>query len=273
MEVWSLKLQKKFYEQTCLDKVVNHDWEGEIKSAGNKVMIRVRPTVTVGDYTSYQDITYQDLTDDKIELQVDKQKYFAFKVDDIDQAQADINIINETTQDASEQMKITVEQDVFANVYSSATSTVDGATTLRDSSNIIDWIIDAGVALDENKVGSEGRFLIIPPWVAGMIKKSDLRDASLAGDGQSILRNGRIGMIDRFTLYVSNNLVGTKAQGTPTNCIAGTRDAISFASQFTKTETVRLQNQFGDAIRGLKVYGYQVTQPDALVHATAASTV
>ena len=76
MEVWSLKLQKKFYEQTCLDKVVNHDWEGEIKSAGNKVMIRVRPTVTVGDYTSYQDITYQDLTDDKIELQVDKQKYF-----------------------------------------------------------------------------------------------------------------------------------------------------------------------------------------------------
>ena len=28
-EVWSRKLQKKFYKTTVLDEIVNHDWEGQ----------------------------------------------------------------------------------------------------------------------------------------------------------------------------------------------------------------------------------------------------
>ncbi len=58
------------------------------------------------------------------------------------------------------------------------------------------------------------------PWVCGMIKKSELKDASLAGDGTSIVRNGRLGIIDRFTLYCSNNLAN--AAGV-TQCLAGVK--------------------------------------------------
>jgi hypothetical protein len=264
-EIWSKKLQAKFYSSTVLGAIANHDWEGEIKGAGSKVIIRAIPTVTIGDYGIGGTIDYQDLSDDKIELLIDKAKYYAFKIDDIDEVQADVPIVNMTTQDAAEQMKIVVDTDVLGNVYTDAANIM--ATTVITSTNVLAWIINAGTLLDEANVPEEGRWLVIPPWVAGMIKQSDLKDASLAGDGTSILRNGRLGMIDRFTLYNSNNiaLTGVAATG-DYHCMAGTRHFISFASQFVKTETLRLQNSFGDAVRGLKVYGYKATKPEAGVY-------
>jgi hypothetical protein len=261
-EVWSRKLQAKFYATTVFGAISNNDWEGEIQGQGAKVIIRKRPTVTIGNYQHGGTINYQDLTDEKIELLIDKAKVYAFKVDDIDRAQADINIINETTLDASEQMKITIDQDVLQNIYTDATSSI--TATVVTKTNVLEWIVDAGTLLDELNIPVNGRWLVIPPWIAGMIKKGDLKDASLAGDMTSVLRNGRLGMIDRFTIFVSNNLalVGVPATG-EYKCMAGTRDFVSFASQFVKTETLRLQDTFGDAIRGLNVYGYKVTHADS----------
>lgn len=264
-EIWSMKLQAKFYKNTVLGEIANTDWEGEIKDKGSKVHIRVRPTINIGDYTVNGDISYQDLQDDKIELLIDKAKYYAFKVDDVDKAQSDIRIINEATTDASEQMKITIDTQVLGNVYADATTAV--TSTQITKVNVLDWIVDMGTELDELNVPENGRWLVIPPWIAGMIKKSDLKDASLSGDGTSIMRNGRLGMIDRFTLYSSNSLAGSDTSGTPRHCIAGTKHAIAFASQFVKTETLRLQNTFGDAVRGLNVYGFKVVKADALVDA------
>jgi hypothetical protein len=71
---------------------------------------------------------------------------------------------------------------------------------------VLNYIVDMGTVLDERNIPETGRWLVIPPWAAGMIKKSDLRNASISGDGSSLLRNGRLGMIDRFTLYASNLL-------------------------------------------------------------------
>ncbi len=267
-EIWSKKMQAKFYASTVLGEIANHDWEGEIKGSGSKVIIRAVPTVTIGDYGIGGTINYQDLEDDKIELLIDKAKYYAFKVDDVDEMQADIPIVNKTTGDASEQMKIVVDQDVLGNVYSDAGNAL--ATTVLTEANVLKWIINAGTSLDEANIPEAGRWLVIPPWIAGMIKQSDLKSASISGDGTSIMRNGRLGMIDRFTLFNSNNLArtGTADSGT-FHCMAGTRHFISFASQFVKTETLRLQNSFGDAIRGLKVYGYKATKPEAGVYMPA----
>ena len=50
-----------------------------------------------------------------------------------------------------------------------------------------------------------------------------------------------------------------------THVLAGHPKAISFASQFTNAETVRMEATFGDSVRGLKVYGSKVVTPDALV--------
>jgi hypothetical protein len=266
-EVWSKKLQAKFYATTVFGAIANNDWEGEIQGQGAKVIIRKRPTIVVSDYEVGGTINYQDLTDEKLELNIDKAKVYAFKVDDIDKAQSDINIINQTTLDASEQTKIQIDVDILGNIYTDATSEL--ASTIVTKTNVLEWIVDAGVKLDELNIPVEGRWLVIPPWIAGMIKKGDLKDASLAGDLTSVIRNGRLGMIDRFMIYVSNNV---KLNSTTYQCLAGTRDFVCFASQYVRTETLRLQDTFGDAIRGLNVYGYKVTHADSGVSMPATKS-
>ena len=130
---------------------------------------------------------------------------------------------------------------------------------------VIGGIVTVGTVLDEANCPESGRFLVIPAWMAGLIKKSDLKDASLSGDGTSIMRNGRLGMIDRFTLYMSHNLnVVTDGSFRAFSCVAGTKMGLTFASQMTEMESIRAESTFGNVIRGLQVYGFRVVKPEAL---------
>jgi hypothetical protein len=78
-EIWSTLLNKKYYKATYWDRIANTDWQGEIAGRGSKVLIRVRPTVTVNkNYKENQKIDYQDLLDEDIELLIDHAHLFAF---------------------------------------------------------------------------------------------------------------------------------------------------------------------------------------------------
>lgn len=262
--IWSKKLNNKFYAQTCLMSIANTDWEGEIKGQGASVMIRNRPTVVINDYSVNQDMQYQDIIDEKIELLIDKAKSFSFKIDDVDSVQQDIKAMNELTQDASYQMKIAIDTHVLGAVYADASNAL--ATLTMDKTNVLDWIIDAEVKMEEANLPTDNRWLVIPPKAAGFIQKSDLKNASLSGDSKSIIRsnlnNGRLGEIGGITIYISNNLAKS---GTTYQCLAGHKSAVTFASQIVKVENLRLQTKFGDAIRGLNVYGFKTVLPSALV--------
>lgn len=259
-EVFSKKLQAKFYAQTVLSEVTTNEYEGEISGLGNKVNIRSVPAVTVADYTG--SLSYADVTSSTIELNIDKAKSYAFKVDDILREQADIDFMNEASKDAAQNMKIEIEQDVFANVAASSSLTDVNATPSNiTTSNVLGFILEAGENLDVNNIPEEDRFMIINPAVASVLKQSELRQAYLTGDSVSPLRNGFIGMVDRFKIYVSNNL--STSAGVSSG-LYGHPKAIAYASQFTNTESVRLESSFGDGVRGLAVYGYKVVLPSAL---------
>jgi hypothetical protein len=101
----------------------------------------------------------------------------------------------------------------------------------------------------------------------------DLKNVYVTGDATSIARNGQVGTIDRFTVYVSNLLpkvTGTTdtnggTSKTGYSVFAGVKEGLAFASQDTKVETLRSTVTFGDIMRGLNVYGYKVVTPKALV--------
>lgn len=296
-EVWSGKLQAKFYKSTVLAEITNNDWEGEIKGQGDKVYIRSIPTITIRSYTKGMNLVNEVPTSTPLELNIDQGQYFSVVLDDVDAVQADVKLMDMFTNDASEQMKIIIDTDVLNGVKAGAAAANKGATAGALSANInlgttfatraisktnvLDLILDMGQVLDEQDVPETGRWLVIPSWMAALIKNSDLKQAYLTGDSQSPLRNGKLGMIDRFTLYVSNCLpsaidlgsdsstggTGTAADVRGFNILAGTRDAISFASQMANVETIRAQSTFGNIVRGLNVYGYKVTKPEALVNA------
>jgi hypothetical protein len=282
-EIWSGKLQAKYYKTTVFSEIANTDWEGEIKGQGDKVHIRSIPTIAINDYVKGDNLTNQVPNSAPIELLIDKGKYFAVVLDDVDAVQADVKLMDIFTNDATEQMKIAIDGDVLNGVKAAAAAANKGATAGAISGNlnlgtdaapravtkdnILDLFLDAGQVLDEQNVPETGRWLVIPSWMASMVKRSDLKQAYLTGDSQSPLRNGKLGMIDRFTLYVSNNL--PKTVDGDSYLMAGTRDAITFASQMTNVETLRAQSTFGNIVRGLNVYGYNVTKPEALVNMVA----
>jgi hypothetical protein len=280
-EIWSGKLIEKFYSATVLAAISNTDYEGEIKNMGDKVKIRTKPTITIKDYTLDQQLTVDRPSATTVELQIDYAKYFNLVLDDIMERQSDMNLLSMWADDASEQMKIVIDQGVLTGIDAGITAKNKGATAGIISNNInlgatgtpiiptkadiVDHIIDAGQALDEYNIPETGRWIIIPPWIGSMIKKSDLRDASISGDGVSLARNGRLGMIDRFTLY-SSNLLPVVVDGThnATRIYAGHKAGLTFASQISEMETLRSESTFGTLLRGLQVYGYKVIDGTAL---------
>ena len=111
---------------------------------------------------------------------------------------------------------------------------------------------------------------MLPAWIGSQIKMSELRDAALTGDSVSILRNGRLGMVDRFTIYVSNLLPSGVAAGLAAGewvIYAGTQHGLTFASQINNVETLRSEMTFGQLLRGLQVYGYKVLDGTAIAQA------
>ena len=287
-EIWSGKLIEQFYDATVLAQVSNTDYEGEIKSYGDTVNIRQTPDITIRDYVKGQTLTVENPDRPKIQLLIDKGEYFACVEDDVDRVQSDVKLMDMWSKDASERMKIKIDTRVLPNVAASADIFNAGATAGKQSGafnlgttaaplvvtrdgaggtmSVTDLIVDMGTVLDEANVPESDRYMIIPARFANLIKKSELKDASLAGDGVSVLRNGRLGMIDRFTLYMSHNLFNdTNANGTGgVHIIAGHKMGFTFASQMTEMESLRSESTFGNIIRGLQVYGYKATKPEAL---------
>lgn len=276
-EIWSGKLIENFYDATVLAAIANTDYEGEIRSFGDTVNIRTTPELTIRTYVKGENLTVENPDKAKIQLLIDKGEYFAAIEDDVDKVQSDINLMDTWSKDASERMKIKIDQRVLTDILPGISALNKGATAGAISENInlgstatpvaitkenvLDYIVDMGTVLDEANAPEGERFLVIPAKMAGLIKKSDLKDASLSGDGTSILRNGRLGMIDRFTLYVSHNLARDTGKF---SLVGGHKMGFTFASQMTNMETIRSTTTFGNIVRGLQVYGYQVVKPEAL---------
>ena len=121
-------MQAKFYKTTVLSEITNNDWEGEIKGQGDKVYIRSIPTITVRSYVKGQNLTNEVPMSTPLELNIDKGQYFSVVLDDVDAVQADVKLMDMFTNDATEQMKITIDTDVLNGVKASAAAANKGAT-------------------------------------------------------------------------------------------------------------------------------------------------
>ena len=292
-QIWSGKLVEKFYASTVLAAISNTDYEGEIKNQGDTVKIRTKPTITINDYRADGLLSLERPQGNVVELNIDKGKYFNTILDDVMEVQSDLNALSMWSDDAAEQMKITIDTQVLAGILGQADTYNKGATAGKISGDIdlgvttaplalvsntpgagetevLDAILRLGQCLDEQNIPETGRWIVIPTWMATLIKRSELRQAYLSGDSVSILRNGRLGMVDRFTLYVSNLLPTGVAGGLAageTAIYAGHAHGLTFASQVSKVETLRSEMTFGTILRGLQVYGYKVVDDVALAQA------
>ncbi len=301
--LWSKKLLVRFYQNTMLNEITSTDYEGELKNQGDTVRIRSVPDVNIRDYEVGMNLQYEVPTPVYQDMQIDQGKYFGVKVSDVLEYQSDMSLMNMFTDEAAKQMKIKVEDEVFFNSFitqgpaaanegasagaisaayglGTDTAPIDQATP----DNVLQAILRMSSVLDEQNVPEDGRWLIISPYDRYLLMQSDIAASYFSGDSSSIIRTGKIGVIDRFTTYVSNllprgaagkafvsGLTAPSTGATLSNAkarrvmVAGTKHAISFAATINKTEPMRDPTDFGDIVRGLMVYGRKVLKPEALV--------
>lgn len=304
--VWSAKLNAKFYASTVYGEIANTNWQGEISSMGDKVIINTAPTISVTNYTvGGAGLQYQVPVPNVLEMVIDKGKAFAFQVHDVLDFQAKPNLLDMFSTDAAEQMRIAIDSNVLYNTFANGAAANKGATAGVNSAsynmgtdtapvtltaaNVLQKILEMASVLDEQNVPDGDRWLLIDPLTRSLLMQSNLAQAQFMGDATSMVRNGKIGTIDRFTVYVTNqmprgasgsNTPWASGDGTETSItstggkrraiLAGHKAAITFASQITKMETVRNPNDFGDFIRSLNIYGFKVVKPEAMALLVAA---
>lgn len=290
--LWSGKLAEKFYASSTFAECANTDWEGDIKNMGDTVVINTIPTITVSNYQVGQTLTYQVPTSANLDLYINQGKYFGVQISDVLEYQAKPNLMDMFTNDAGEQMKIAVDRDCWFALFNQGAAANQGATAgaissaynlgtdlapvVMSGSTILPTINALGSALDEQNVPESDRFLVITPYDRQVLMSSNLAQAQFMGDSTSMQRNGLIGQIDRFKVYVSNlTPVGTPGynwDGVTTEAnalrrhtlIAGHKSAMTFASQITKVENIPNPNDFGELVRGLNVYGRAIVQASGL---------
>ena len=287
--IWAAKLLEKFYDRTVLAAIANTDYEGEISKYGDTVVIRTMPTLTIRDYEIDQELVLERPSSSIIELKIDKGKYFNCILDDVIRVQSDQNLLDLWASDAAEQLKIKIDTAVLAGLPAQVSADNAGTTAGKLSNDInlgaaaaprpvfpntvaatevdpLDLLVDMGTVLDEQNIPEQGRWAIIPSWYAGMLLKGDLRRADVMGDDTSAVRNGRLGMLARFTLYESN-LLPYVGGDNAYHVLAGHSHGLTFASQLSEIETIRSEMTFGTKLRGLQVYGSKVIDGTALVDA------
>ena len=301
--LWSGKLAQKFYAATVFGEIANTDWQGDITGMGDTVIINTIPTITINNYSIGQNLAYEVPAPSTISLVIDKGKYFGVNVNNVLELQAKPKLMDMFTNDAAMQMKIKIDQDVLFSTFNQGAAANQGATAGAISgaynlgtdaapvnltaSNILQSITALSSVLDEANVPETDRWLVITPTDRQILMQSNLAQAQFMGDASSTLRNGKIGTIDRFTVYVSN-LVPRGAAGRSwfnpnTNSdsasagtakrraiMAGHKSAITFASQIAKVESLQNPNDFGTLVRGLNVYGTKVVQTTGLALLVAA---
>lgn len=111
--IYSKKVQLALRKSTVVGDITNSDYFGEIASQGDTVRIIKEPEISVSAYARGTQITAQDLDDEDFSLVIDKSNYFAFKVDDIEEAHSHVNFMDLATNRAAYRLADQYDQEVL----------------------------------------------------------------------------------------------------------------------------------------------------------------
>jgi len=266
--IWTAKLLKNLNDAHVYANCLNRDYEGEISKAGDTVKINSIGRITIGDYDGTDIGAPEELQDSQLMLAITEAKFFNFKIDDVDAAQSNINLMNDATQEAA--WGLADAADTFIAALLAADVSVDSVLTALTSvgtgatdDDAYEALVDLDVKLTENNVPRPNRWCVVPPWVEGLLRK-DPRFVSFGTDkNRQQLRGEPVGEASGFTLWISNNV---PLSSTTYTILAGYKGAATFAEQIPPKsfEAYRPEGLFADALKGLHVYGAKVSRPYAL---------
>ena len=263
-EIWSQKLNTMLSKNCVMLQCVNRNYEGEIKNQGDSVKI-ISPAEVAISTVSASAITYSELSPDSTDLVIDQKKFFAFKINDVGQAQANTSIMDAHLQNAKKAIEQVQDSYLLSQHANADTANVVGteaAAITLDKTTIYENFVKLALKLKNADAVSNNQkpWVVINPVIESYLLQSP-EFISAHNVADETLREGAIGRIAGMDVLVSTNL---SAVGGKFYVLAGTNEAVTFASQLSKIESLRDKDSFSDLVRGLYLYGAKTVQPKSL---------
>jgi len=174
--IYSKQVQLAFRKSAVAEAITNSDYFGEIANMGDSVRIIKEPEITVKQYNRGTTITPQDLDDEDFNLTIDKANYFAFKVDDIEEAHSHVNFQSLASDRAAYRLADQFDQDVLGYLTGFKQSALHGApdtvnTTVNGSKAVTtagsDELLSSMKLEADEFGGSAGSSIGIQPRLGG----------------------------------------------------------------------------------------------------------
>ena len=250
--VWSKQIQDDLELKCKLVDSCLRSFEGDVQYARSVKILGVgEPTISKYSGT---DIQIDTMTDWGQQLDIDQANYFAFYVDDVNQAQSVPGLMEEYQRKAVHGLAVKRDSCV-ANLIKSATHvTTAGGKTEAAIRKAID---DAIVALRERNFDEDG-VIEITPTVYNLFKNQLI---TLSTDNPEYIKKGKVGVYDGFDVIMSNNLAKDTSH---VYCAVRGKKAIAFAGQINEVEALRAEKVFADIVRGLDTFGAKIIDEDRI---------
>lgn len=240
--IWSKKIQDDLELKCKLVDNCLRSYEGDIKHAASVKILGVgEPTIKA--YTGTVEI--EQMSDRGQMLTIDQANYFAFYVDDINQAQSVPGLAEKYQEKAVHGLAVKRDSYVASLIKAVANVTPAANLTREAVKAAIDVAI---VALRERNFDEEG-VIEISPAVYNCFKNELI---TLSTNNPEYIKKGIVGVYDGFNVIMSNNMA---KDSTYVYCCVRGKKAIAFAGQINEVEALRAQDSFADIVRGLDTFG------------------
>ena len=246
-QIWSKKIQDDLELKCKLVDNCLRDYEGDCKYAQSVKILGVGEP-TIAPYNNGVDIEIEEMSDKGQILTIDQANYFAFYVDDVNQAQSVPGLKEKYQEKAVHGLAVARDTYVANLIKGAANATTATALTQEAVKEAIDKAI---VALRERNFDEAG-VIEITPAVYNVFKNCLI---TLSTDNPAYIKKGKVGVYDDFDVIMSNNMA--KDSSNAYCCVRG-KKAIAFAGQINEVEALRAERRFKDIIRGLDTFGAKV---------------
>ena len=278
-EIWSARFLSRLDDSLVWGSVANSLYEGEVSAYGDTVKIPTpTTTITVSDYTIDTNIAAATLTSGTTQdLNIDQQKYFHFYVDDIDRAQAKPAIMDDAMGRAARAMAETIDTKIRTDVHAGYSSTRQaGIVTITPSTAnwgtmILKQLAKLKRMMTTAKLPLNNRWIVVDEdFQEGL----DIHFSTGTGSAASVftpatseqaIRGGFVGNLLGFDLRVANSSrVPAGASGNKRAYAGQGNEAFTLARQIVQNEAYRPELRFGEAVKGLMVYGTKLVLADRI---------
>ena len=131
--IYSKQAQIALRRSAVTNAITNNSYFGEIANQGDTVRIQKEPDVTVNSLQRHTGISVEKLDDSDFSLTIDKDNYFAFKMDDIEEQFANVDFTSLAADRAAYKMADAMDADVLSYLSGHTAAGAYITTTSGDS--------------------------------------------------------------------------------------------------------------------------------------------